>query len=53
MATAYGHPHSLQGSDFQNERYLVEFLREARRLADAGSLRLALPAEFVNGFAAP
>ena len=23
--------------------------REARRLADAGSLRLALPAEFVNG----
>ncbi len=53
VATAYGHPHSLRGDDFQNERYLVEFLREARRLADAGSLRLALPGEFVNGLGAP
>jgi hypothetical protein len=50
IATAYGHPHSLHGEDFQHERYLVEFLREARRLADAGALRLALPSDFVNGF---
>jgi len=49
IATAYGHPHSLHGDDFQHERYLVEFLREARRLADEGSLKLALPHQFVNG----
>jgi hypothetical protein len=52
IATAYGHPHSLHGDDFQHERYLVEFLREARRLADEGSLSLALPGQFVNGFGA-
>jgi peptidoglycan/xylan/chitin deacetylase (PgdA/CDA1 family) len=45
VVTAYGHPHSLHGIDYQNEQWLVPFLQEARKLIQDGSLQAALPKE--------
>jgi hypothetical protein len=42
-AVVYGHPHSLQAGNTQDERYLVPFLERARQLIDTGQLQPVLP----------
>ncbi len=48
IAVVYGHPHSLHTGKAQDERYLVPFLEQARRLMDDGQLSILLPRQLVQ-----
>ncbi|HET7604081.1 MAG TPA: polysaccharide deacetylase family protein [Gemmatimonadales bacterium] len=49
LVVAYGHPHSLQSSGAQAERWLVPFLEHVRQLRRAGQLDVVLPRDLTAG----
>ena len=50
IAVLYGHPHSLQSGNNQDEKYLVSILRRIRQLQKGNRLRVILPRELVATF---
>jgi hypothetical protein len=47
-AVVYGHPHSLQAGNAQDERHLVPFMERARQLIDGGQIQPVLPGRLVQ-----
>jgi peptidoglycan/xylan/chitin deacetylase (PgdA/CDA1 family) len=48
VVVVYGHPHSLRTGNSQDVSYLVPFLREVRRLRDAGRVVTRLPRQLLS-----
>lgn len=48
LLIVYGHPHSLQSGNSQDEIWLVPFLQEVERLCRRGLIRVYLPRELLR-----
>ena len=48
LVVVYGHPHSLDSGNSQNERFLIPFLEEVCRLRREQRLRVCLPRELLR-----
>jgi hypothetical protein len=48
LVVVHGHPHSLRGSDAQNEAHLVPFLSRLSQLRDQGRVAVGLPRDLLG-----